>query len=343
MATLTQLAALVDGEVVGDGDIDIQRLAPIDGAGCGDITFIANPKYLLCLKTTGASAVLVDQPLDRSDIAYLVCKNPYLAFAKVMTHLNVKRPQPLGVLPGAWVDESATLGERVTVYPGANIGAQCVIGDDTIIYPNVVVYPQVTVGNECLLHAGSVVREGCVLGARVVLQPNAVVGSDGFGFAPDGEAYYKIPQVGIVVIENDVEIGAGSCIDRAAMGVTRIGAGCKFDNLVQIGHNVNVGSHTVMAAQVGISGSTKVGRHCTFGGQSAIAGHLEVGDNLTLGGRGGVTNSIEGNQVVSGVPAIPHRDWLKASMSFARLPQMRKEIASLKRQLNLLQELVREN
>ncbi|MCD6527988.1 MAG: UDP-3-O-(3-hydroxymyristoyl)glucosamine N-acyltransferase [Desulfuromonas sp.] len=340
MATLKQLAELVDAEVIGNESIEIQRLAPIDGAGSGDITFIANPKYLSCLETTGASAVLVDQPLDRDDIAYLVCKNPYLAFAKVLTHLNVKRPEPLGVLPGASVAESATLGERVTIHPGASVGEQCVIGDDTIIHPNVVVYANVRIGNECLLHAGCVIREDCVLGNRVILQPNAVIGSDGFGFAPDGEAYYKIPQVGIVIVEDDVEIGAGSCIDRAAMGVTRIGTGCKLDNMVQIGHNATVGAHTVMAAQAGIAGSAKVGRHCTFGGQSAVAGHIEVGDNLTLGGRGGITGSIEGNQVVSGVPAIPHRDWLKASMSFGRLPQMRKEIATLKRQLDALQKLM---
>lgn len=343
MATLKQLANLVDAEVIGDENVDILRLAPIDGAGPGDITFIANPKYLPCLQTTGASAVLVDRPLDRDDIAYLVCKNPYLAFAKVLTHLNVKRPAPLGVLPGASVSETATLGERVTIHPGASIGDQCVIGDDTIIYPNVVVYPHVRIGSECLLHAGCVIREDCVIGDRVILQPNAVIGSDGFGFAPDGEAYYKIPQVGIVVVEDDVELGAGCCIDRAAMGVTRISQGCKLDNLVQVGHNATIGAHTVMAAQVGIAGSSKVGRHCTFGGQSAVAGHIEVGDNLTLGGRGGVTGSIEGDQVVSGVPAIPHRDWLKASMSFGRLPQMRKEIAALKRQLNALQELVKED
>lgn len=343
MATLKQLAELVDAEVIGDETIEIQRLAPIDGAGAGDITFIANPKYLPALKTTAASAVLVDRVLGREDIAYLVCKNPYLAFAKVLTHLHVKRPAPRGVLPGAHVDATATLGERVTVYPGAHIGAGCVVGDDTIISPNVVLYPQVKVGCDCQLQAGVVVREGCVLGDRVIVQPNAVIGSDGFGFAPDGEAYYKIPQVGIVVVEDDVEIGAASCIDRAAMGVTRIGHGCKFDNLVQIGHNVSVGPHTVMAAQAGLAGSCKVGRHCTFGGQSAVAGHIEVGDNLTLGGRGGVTGSIEGNQVVSGVPAIPHRDWLKASMSFGRLPQMRKEIAALRRQLDELNERLKED
>jgi len=343
MATLKQLAALVDAEVVGDKNIEITRLAPIDGAGRGDITFIANEKYLPCLYTTAASAVLVDRQLDRADVAYLVCKNPYLAFAKILTHLNVQRPEPLGVLPGAWVDKSAKLGLRVTVQPGVCIGAGCVIGDDCIIQSNVVVYPRVKIGNDCLLHAGCVVREDCVLGDRVILQPNAVIGSDGFGFAPDGESYYKIPQVGIAHIEDDVEIGAGSCVDRAAMGVTRVGKGCKIDNLVQIGHNVTLGDNSVMASQSGIAGSAIVGRHCTLGGQSAIAGHVKVGDNLTLGGRGGITGSIQGNQVVSGVPAIPHKQWLKASMSFTRLPQMRKDIAALKRQLDELHNEIKED
>jgi len=340
MTTLKQLAALVDAEVVGDESINIQRLAPIDGASCGDITFISNPKYLPCLATTQASAVLVDRPLDRQDIAYLVCKNPYLAFAKILTHLNVKKPEPLGVMHGAFVDPSATLGDRVTIHPGVTISAGCVIGDDTVIYPNVVLYPQVKIGCDCLLHAATIVREGCVLGDRVIVQPNAVIGSDGFGFAPDGEAYYKIPQIGIVVIEDDVEIGSGCCLDRAAMGVTRIGKGCKLDNMVQVAHNVTVGPHTVLASQSGIAGSAKVGRHCTFGGQSAVAGHIEVGDNLTVGGRGGITGSIKGDQVVSGLPAIPHREWLKASMTFNRLPEMRKQIATLQRQLETLQSKV---
>ena len=340
MATLKQLAALIDGDVFGDDSLEITRLAPIDGAGPGDITFIANPKYLSYLGQTSASAVLVDRPLDRKDIAYLVCKNPYLAFAKVLTHLNVKRPEPLGVLPGAHVADSAVLGQGVTIYPGVVIGEHVEIGDGAILYPNVVVYDNVKIGQDCLIHGGCIIREGSQIGNRVILQPNAVIGSDGFGFAPDGEAYYKIPQVGIVVVEDDVEIGAATCIDRAAMGVTRIGHGTKLDNMVQIAHNVTVGPHTVMAAQAGVAGSAKVGRHCTFGGQSAIAGHIEVGDNLTLGGRGGVTGNIEGNQVVSGVPAIPHRDWLKSSMVFSHLPNMKKEITALKRQLEALQALV---
>ncbi|WP_394708471.1 UDP-3-O-(3-hydroxymyristoyl)glucosamine N-acyltransferase [Desulfuromonas acetoxidans] len=337
MATLKELAALIDGDIIGDDSVEITRLAPIDGAGPGDITFIANPKYLPFVSKTAASAILVDRPLDREDIAYLVCKNPYLAFAKVLTHLNVQRPEPLGVLPGAQVAPSAVLGKGITVHPGAVIGEGVEIGDGSILYPNVVVYEQAKIGCDCQIHAGSVVREGCVVGDRVIVQPNAVIGSDGFGFAPDGEVYYKIPQVGIVVIEDDVEIGAGSCIDRAAMGVTRIGEGCKLDNMVQVAHNVTVGPHTVMASQSGIAGSAKVGRHCTFGGQSAITGHITVGDNVTLGGRGGIAGNIDGNQVVSGIPAIPHKEWLKSSMVFPKLPQMKKEITALKRQLEALQ------
>ena len=340
MATLKELALLIDGEIIGDDSVEIKRLAPIDGAGPGDITFIANPKYLPFLSKTAASAILVDRPLDREDIAYLVCKNPYLAFAKVLTHLNVRRPEAQGVLPGAHVASSAVLGKGITVYPGAVVGDGVEIGDGSILYPNVVVYDEVKIGRNCQIHAGSVIREGCILGERVIVQPNAVIGSDGFGFAPDGEAYYKIPQVGIVVVEDDVEIGAGTCIDRAAMGVTRIGQGSKLDNLVQIAHNVTVGPHTVMAAQVGIAGSAKVGRHCTFGGQAAVAGHIEVGDNVTLGGRGGIAGNMAGDQVVSGVPAIPHKDWLKSSMVFPKLPQMKKELAALKRQIEALQAKV---
>jgi UDP-3-O-[3-hydroxymyristoyl] glucosamine N-acyltransferase len=340
MASLKQLAALIDGEIVGDDSLEINRLAPIDGAGSGDITFIANPKYLPFLATTKASAILVDRPLDREDIAYLICKNPYLAFAKVLTHLNVRKPEPLGVLPGAHVAATAVLGKGITVYPGVTIGEHVEVGDGSILYPNVVVYDRVKIGSNCQIHAGTVIREECIVGDRVIVQPNAVIGSDGFGFAPDGEAYYKIPQVGIVVIEDDVEIGAGSCIDRAAMGVTRIGQGCKLDNMVQIAHNVTLGPHTVMASQSGIAGSAKIGRHCTFGGQSATTGHISVGDNVTLGGRGGIAGNMDGNQVVSGIPAIPHKEWLKSSMVFPKLPQMKKEIAALKRQLDALQAQV---
>lgn len=342
MARLKDLAEHVGGTVVGDGSIEITRVAPIDSAAAGDITFVANPKYLPKLAQTRASAAIVAPGVDTAGLPLLVCRNPYLAFAKILTLLQGSRPEPVGILPGAQVSPSARIGEGVSLYPGCYVGDEAVVGSGTILHPGVVLYAGVQVGQECLLHGGVVVREGCRIGDRVILQPNAVIGSDGFGFAPDGPRYFKIPQVGIVVIEDDVEIGAGSCIDRAAMGVTLIRRGVKLDNLVQIAHNVVVGEDSVLAAQVGISGSTEIGRHCTFGGQAGTAGHIKIGDNVMIGGRGGVTGNLEGNQVVSGTPVMPHKEWLKASMSFAHLPAMRKELARLRKQMEALELQLKE-
>lgn len=341
VAILSELATLIEAELAGDPEIEIRRMATIDQAQSGDITFLANPKYLPMLAITQASAVILGRDVSAPPgLNLLRCANPYLAFAKVLTFLHVRRPDPLGISPRASIDASAEISDGVTIHPGCVVGPRVKIATGTILYPNVILYDDVTIGEDCTLHAGVVVREGCRIGHRVILQPSAVIGSDGFGFAPDGESYYKIPQVGIVVIEDDVEIGAGSCIDRAALGVTRIGQGVKLDNLVQIAHNVTVGPHTVIAAQSGIAGSTKIGRHCTFGGQSSVAGHIKVGDNLTVGGRGGLTGNTDGNQVVSGLPAIPHRDWLKASTSFTVLPQLRKEVTRLEKELTRLKLII---
>lgn len=342
-ATLGELAALVGGTVRGDAALTIRRVAPLNAAIEGDLTFFTNPKYAAALKTTRASAVIVAPGLELDcALPQLQCANPYLAFAKILTQLAVSKPPVLGIMEGAVVDPSAELAEDVTVYPGCVVGAGVRIGRGTVLYPNVTLYAGVTVGEDCLLHAGAVVRDGCSLGNRVILQPNAVIGSDGFGFAPDGERYFKIPQVGIVALEDDVEIGSSTCIDRAALGVTRIRRGSKIDNLVQIGHNVEVGEDTVIVSQVGISGSTVIGRHCTFGGQSAATGHIKIGDNVTVGARGAIAANTEGNQVVSGAPAMPHREWLKASMSFGKLPEMRRELSQLKHQLAKLEEQLKE-
>lgn len=341
MARLSELAALVAGRVVGNPETEIHRLATIDQAGEGEITFLANPKYLPLLATTRAAAVIIAPEIEApAHLNLLQCANPYLAFAKILTCLHVQRPAPLGILPGACVDPTATLGEDVTIHPGCVVGARVTIGRNTILYPHVILYDGVKIGEECTLHAGTVVREGCILGNRVIVQPSAVIGSDGFGFAPDGEAYYKIPQVGIVIVEDDVEIGACTCVDRAALGVTRVGQGVKLDNLVQIAHNVTLGAHTVMAAQSAIAGSSRIGRHCTFGGQSSAAGHIQAGDNLTVGGRGALASNTEGNQTVSGVPAFPHREWLKSSLIIPRLPEMRKELSRLQREVENLKHII---
>lgn len=341
MAKLRDLAALIDARIVGDPETEIQRMSTIDQAQPGDITFLANPKYLPLLATTQASAVIIGTEVEApAELNLLQCDNPYLAFAKILTFLHVKRLEPQGISPGATIDPSAEIGAEVTIHPGCVIGARVKIGAQTILYPNVVLYDDVTLGEGCTIHAGVIIREGCRIGQRVIVQPSAVIGSDGFGFAPDGEGYYKIPQIGIVVIEDDVEVGACSCIDRAALGVTRLGQGVKLDNMVQIAHNVTIGAHTVMAAQTGISGSSKIGRHCTFGGQSSAAGHIKTGDNLIVGGRGALAGHTEGDQVVSGVPAIPHHDWLKASMVFAKLPSMRKDLKRMQHEIDRLQALI---
>ncbi len=342
MATLRELAELAAGSVVGDDSVDIVRVAAIDAAGPGEITFVANPRYLAKLQETRASAAIVAPGVTAGNLPLIVCRNPYLAFAKILTRLQGTRPAPQGVMPGAWVDPSAQLGPEVTVHPGCVIGPGVTIGRGTILYPGVVLYAGASLGEDCLVHAGVVVREDCRIGNRVILQPQAVIGSDGFGFAPDGSRYFKIPQVGVVEIEDDVEIGACCCIDRAALGVTRVRRGAKLDNLIQIAHNVTVGEDTVMAAQVGIAGSTVIGRHCTFGGQAAVVGHIEVGDNVMLGGQSGIAATVEGNQVLSGSPAIPHKDWLKASLSFAKLPEMRKELNRLRRQLDEVEKSLKE-
>ncbi len=343
MATLKELAALVGGKVVGDEQLEVTRVAPLGAARPGDVTFVASPKHLAGLKGTQASAVILFPGADSGPLPAIVCDNPYLAFAKVLTHLQVRRPAPRGILPGAKVAGSAQLAADVTIHPGCVVGERVCVGAGSILYPNVVIYDDVVIGDDCTLHAGVIVREGCRIGHRVILQPGAIIGSDGFGFAPDGEHYFKIPQVGIVEIEDDVEIGSATCVDRAALGVTRIRRGVKIDNLVQIAHNVVVGEDTVIVAQVGIAGSTEIGRHCTFGGQSGTAGHLKIGDHVTVGGRGAVAGHVQSKKIISGTPAIDHQDWLKASLVFAKLPELRREINRLKRQLDELTDKMKES
>lgn len=342
-ATLQQLADLIGAELQGNPDLKIRRVFPIDQAEEGDITFVANPKYLSKLNDCKASAVIVAPGIELPGANLLISANPYLAFAKILTYLQGAKSESKGVMAGAHVADSAQLADSVTVYPGAVVGEDAKIGAGTVLHPGVVVYEGVEIGADCLLHAGAIVREGCRLGDRVILQPAAVIGADGFGFAPDGSSYYKIPQVGIVVLEDDVEIGACSCVDRAALGETRIRRGTKLDNLVQIGHNAEVGEDTIIVSQVAVAGSAKIGNHCTFGGQSAVVGHISVGDNVTIGARGGVSGNVAPNQVLTGVPLQPHKEWLKMTMSLPKVPEMRKELQQLKKRLAQLEALVKED
>jgi UDP-3-O-[3-hydroxymyristoyl] glucosamine N-acyltransferase len=322
----------------GDGSVVIERFAAIEQAGPGDLTFVANPKYATRLEETRASAVIVGKDTATS-LPSLLSTNPYLTYARAVALLHPEaRPAP-GVHPSAVVHKDAVLGPDVHVGALAVIGARSRVGPRSILHPLVVLAEDVILGADCVLHSGVNVREGCRLGDRVVVQNGAVIGADGFGFAKDEEGrYHKIPQRGIVVVEDDVEIGALTAIDRAALAETRIGRGVKVDNLVQIGHSVAIGEDTVLAGQVGIAGSTRVGRGVTLAGQVGVAGHLEVGDGVIATAQTGIPASVETGRVVSGYPAIDNRAWLKSSAVFARLPELQRRVRELEREIEELKK-----
>jgi UDP-3-O-[3-hydroxymyristoyl] glucosamine N-acyltransferase len=330
---LRELAARLGCTLRGEGSLEVHRVVGIEDAGPGDLTFVANPRYVSRLAETRASAVIVSPDLETS-LPSLVTSNPYLAFARAVEVLHPQaRPAP-GVHPSAQVDPTARLGEDAHVGALAVIGARVRVGARTVLRPHVVLHDDVQVGEDCVLHSAVQVREGCRLGDRVIVQNGAVVGADGFGFARDAEGrYQKIPQVGIVVVEDDVEIGALVAIDRAALRETRIGRGTKIDNLVQIGHSVTIGEDTVLAGQVGIAGSTRLGRRVTLAGQVGVAGHLTLGDGVIATAQTGIPHSLEDGAFVSGTPAVENRAWLKASAVFARLPDLQRRLRELERSL----------
>jgi UDP-3-O-[3-hydroxymyristoyl] glucosamine N-acyltransferase len=330
---LRELAGRLGCELLGDGEAEATGVAGIEEAGPGDVTFVANPRYARHLAATRAAAVIL-APGQDAPVPRLVSTQPYLAFARAVALLRPPaRPAP-GVHPSAQVDPSAELGPGVHVGPLAVVGPGARVGARTALHPHVVLYEGVEVGEDCVLHSGVQVRERCRLGSRVVVQNGAVIGADGFGFARDGEGrYHKFPQVGIVVIEDDVEIGALTAVDRAALGETRIGRGSKLDNLVQVGHSVTIGEDTVLAGQVGIAGSTRVGSRVTLAGQVGVAGHLAIGDGVVATAQTGIPGSVDAGAVVSGYPAIDNRSWLKASAVFARLPELQRRVRELERRV----------
>ena len=338
--SLQEIALYLGGSVSGDGEVLIGGLATLDDAGEGQLTFLANPKYAGKVASTGASAVLLPEGGDPHGHNAIFHANPYLAFAKLLTLFYVQPAKPQGVLPGAFVAEGAKLGADITVHPGASVASGVVIGDRVTLHPGVVLYPGVVLGDDVTLHANVSVRERCRIGNRVIIHDGTVIGSDGLGYAPDGGSWYKIPQIGIVVIEDDVEIGSNSSVDRAALEVTRIGRGSKIDNLVQIAHNCIIGEDCMICSQVGISGSTKVGNHVIMGGQVGVAGHVRVGDQVVVAAKSGVSNNVADGQLVAGIPVIPHREWLKASSVIPKLPELKKKVSALEKRLAELERLV---
>ncbi len=337
--TAKQIADFIGGKVEGDGSVSVNTFAKIEEGTKGAISFLSNPKYTHYIYSTQSSIVLVNEDMvfDKPVSATLIrVANAYECVAKLLQMYEASKPKKKGIDPLASIAQSATIGKDVYVGAFACIGENAVVGDNTIIYPHSVIGDGVTIGNGCLIYPNVTIYEGCRIGNRVTIHAGTVIGADGFGFAPNAEGYDKIPQIGIVTIEDDVEIGANTCIDRSTMGSTIIRKGVKLDNLIQVAHNVEIGENTVMSAQVGIAGSTKVGSWCMFGGQVGLAGHITVGDKAFLGAQSGVPGNIKGNQTLIGTPPMKPKAYFRSQAIFRKLPEMYRQLDEMQKEIEKL-------
>lgn len=338
-----QIADFLHGEIIGDNQVKVNNLSKIEEGKPGTLTFLANPKYTHHIYATQASIVLVNrdfEPEQKIKATLIKVDDAYSCLAQLLNLVNQARPEKKGIDKDtciaasatisqsvyigafAYVSENVKVGENVKIYPQAYIGDNVTIGDNTILYPGVKIYHDCVIGKNCIIHAG------------------AVIGADGFGFAPHNGTYVKIAQIGNVIIEDQVEIGANTTIDRATMGSTIVRKGAKLDNLIQVAHNVEIGENTVMAAQVGVAGSTKIGSHCMVGGQVGFAGHITIGDRVNIGAQSGIPNHVSSDASILGYPAVPAREFARSTVMIKKLPelnqtvkQLQKEIENLKKQL----------
>lgn len=337
--TAEQIASVIGGKIEGDKDAKVRTFAKIEEGVEGAISFLSNPKYTHYIYDTKSSVVIVNEDVElEGTIAptLIRVKNAYESIAQLLQIYEASKPKKTGVSPQAYISPTAKLGKDCYVGPFACIGDGTVIGDGCQIYPHAVIGDNVKMGNNCILYPNTTVYQGCKIGNNVTLHAGSVIGADGFGFAPNADGYDKIPQIGIVTIEDNVEIGANTCVDRSTMGSTVIRKGVKLDNLVQVAHNVEIGENTVMSAQVGIAGSTKVGSWCMFGGQVGIAGHITIGDKTFLGAQSGVPGSLKGGEELIGTPPMNPRNYFKSQAIFRRLPDMYKELEALKKTIEEL-------
>lgn len=331
--SLADLADRLGAEVVGDGEREVEDIRPLDRAGPEHLSFLHNPKYVEQAAASSAGAILVDDADRLSGRDLLVCGHPYLAVARAL-ELFHPRPAPApGVDPSAVVADDLRLGDGASIGPLTAVGRGVVIGERSVVGAGCAIGDGVVVGDDVLIHPRVVIEDGCRIGDRCILQAGVVIGSDGYGFATVDGVHHKVPQVGIVVLEDDVEIQANTTVDRATMGETRIGRGTKVDNLVQLAHNVEVGEHCLLVSQTGISGSTKIGRYSIFAGQSGAAGHLEIGERTTVTARAAAMKSVPAGTVLAGFPGRPQREWMKTQAAVQRLGALRERIAELERRL----------
>jgi len=337
----TDIASFLNGEVIGDSDVKVTGVSKIEEGKEGTLAFLANPKYEHYIYATKASIVLVSKdfsPKEKVSATLIKVNDAYEAFASLLDlYLQAKSMLKTGIEQPSYINEDATVGEDVYVGAFAYIGKKAKIGNNVKLYPQVHIGDNVSVGNNCIIYAGAKIYEDTVIGDNCIIHSGAVIGSDGFGFAPTKEGTYKkIPQIGNVVLEEDVEIGANTTIDCATMGSTYIRKGTKIDNLIQIAHNCDIGEHNVFAAQTGISGSTKVGSHCKFAGQVGLGGHLTIGNNVTLGAQSGVAQNIKDNEILLGSPAFDIKLAMKAYVMLRRLPEIRNTVLQLKKEIETI-------
>ncbi len=335
---LADLAQAIGAELRGPADIEIRGVAGISEAGDGDVTFLSDMRRTKELVACKASAVIVPQELSQVPLPALAVGNPRYAFAQALRLFNEQPYAAGGVSDRAVVEPGVTIGADPTVHPFVVIGAGAVIGDRVTLHAGVSVEADAVIGNDCILYANVTVRTGVRIGDRVILHPGAVIGSDGFSFVTDGGKHHKIPQVGGVIIEDDVEIGANTTVDRATLGNTVIRKGTKIDNQVQIAHNVTIGEHCLMAAQTGVAGSSSLGQYVVLGGQAGVADHIRVGDRVMAGGGSAITRDVEAGQVVAGHNAMPLRDWLKVQVMLPKLPDLKRQIAQLLQRISELEK-----
>jgi UDP-3-O-[3-hydroxymyristoyl] glucosamine N-acyltransferase len=337
------LAGFLKGEVIGDPETKVNTVAKIEEGHPGALSFLANPKYEHHLYTTKSSIVLVNKsfvPSGSVSATLIKVENAYEAFASLLQLADQARPRKKGVHPTAVIEPTATIGRDVYIGPYVYIGENCHLGDECSVYPHVYIGDNTKIGGKCTMFPGVKIYHDCILGNNCVIHAGSVIGSDGFGFAPQSETeFMKIPQVGNVVIEDNVEIGANVAIDRATMGSTIIRKGVKLDNLIQIGHNVEIGENTVMAGQTGVAGSSKIGRNCMFGGQVGISGHLKIADGTKIGAQAGIPGDVKKeNTILLGSPAIEHRNFLRSSVAFRQLPDLKTKLEELEREVGKLKK-----
>jgi UDP-3-O-[3-hydroxymyristoyl] glucosamine N-acyltransferase len=334
---LREFADIAGGEVIGDPETEITGVAGIKEAGRGDITYLAAERYLRYLRDTGASCVIVKKPLEGVSFAQLRVGNPHYAFARALECFYPQNPPAPGISDKAVISDTASLGKDVHVSPFVCIGDDVSIGDGSVLLPGACIGKETRIGRNCVIHANVTVRERVFLGDRVIVHAGSVIGSDGFGYVLEGGAHYKIPQVGGVVIEDDVEIGSNVSIDRATLGNTTIGKGTKIDNLVQIAHNVTIGEKSLLMSQVGIAGSSELGSFVTLAGQVGVADHTSIDSGTIIAAQAGVVGHVA-KGVYSGSPGIPHSNWLRAQAVFARLPELQKRVRELEARLLTLEK-----